>query len=76
MDLNMPGMDGNTTMTNIREYLFKNNAKQPIVSAVTGHLEQSYVDQAITMGMNQVLSKPVNPTYLSRLVLKLGYPTS
>ena len=22
MDLNMPGMDGNTTMINIREYLF------------------------------------------------------
>ena len=27
MDLNMPGMDGNTTMVNIREYLDSKNAK-------------------------------------------------
>ena len=39
MDLNMPGMDGNTTMVNIREYLDSKNAKQPIISAVTGHME-------------------------------------
>jgi len=39
MDLNMPGMDGNTTMVNIREYLASKNAKQPIISAVTGHME-------------------------------------
>ena len=44
MDLNMPGMDGNTTMINIREFLLNQNAKQPIISAVTGHLEMSYVD--------------------------------
>lgn len=44
MDLNMPGMDGNTTMINIREFLLSQNAKQPIISAVTGHLEVSYVD--------------------------------
>ena len=39
MDLNMPGMDGNTTMVNIREYLGSKSAKQPIISAVTGHME-------------------------------------
>jgi CheY-like chemotaxis protein len=27
MDLNMPEMDGNTCMTEIREYLYKNNLK-------------------------------------------------
>ena len=52
MDLNMPEMDGNTSMVNIREYLLSKKAKQPIISAVTGHLESSYVDQAINMGMN------------------------
>ena len=52
MDLNMPEMDGNTSMVNIREYLMSKKAKQPIISAVTGHLETSYVDQAIIMGMN------------------------
>ena len=44
MDLNMPEMDGNTTMMNIREYLFENEVKQPIISAVTGHVEESYVN--------------------------------
>jgi CheY-like chemotaxis protein len=44
MDLNMPEMDGNTSMVNIREFLMSNKAKQPIISAVTGHLETSYVD--------------------------------
>lgn len=70
----MPDMDGNTTMMKIREYLYINNVKQPIISAVTGHLEQSYVDFAIKSGMNQVLSKPVNPACLRKLVMSLGYP--
>ena len=44
MDLNMPEMDGNTCMIEIREYLYSHSLNQPIVSAITGHLEQSYVD--------------------------------
>ena len=52
MDLNMPGMDGNTTMVKIREYLHSNGVNQPIIAAVTGHLEQSYIDESISMGMN------------------------
>ena len=44
MDCNMPGMDGFETTTNIREYLYKSGAEQPIISAVTGHMEQMYID--------------------------------
>ena len=48
----MPEMDGIATMINIREFLYSKDIKQPIISAVTGHLEHSYVDNAINSGMN------------------------
>ena len=52
LDCNMPGMDGYETTQKIREYLYQNNMVQPIISAVTGHDEQLYIDQAIMSGMN------------------------
>ena len=39
MDCNMPGMDGFETTKNIREYLYSEDQMQPIISAVTGHVE-------------------------------------
>ena len=44
MDCNMPGMDGFETTLKIREYLYSKGADQPIISAVTGHMEQMYID--------------------------------
>ena len=44
MDCNMPGMDGFETAANIREFLFEQGQDQPIISAVTGHVEQVYID--------------------------------
>ena len=52
MDCNMPGLDGFETTQMIREYLYSKNAIQPIISAITGHMEQMYIDQAIISGMN------------------------
>ena len=40
----MPGMDGFETTKNIREYLYSEDQVQPIISAVTGHVEQAYID--------------------------------
>ena len=74
MDCNMPGMDGFETTLKIREYLHSLGAEQPIISAVTGHMEQMYIDQAIMSGMNQVLSKPVNSLYLRDLLLGMDFP--
>ena len=39
MDCNMPIKDGYEATSSIREFLFENNIKQPIISAVTGHTE-------------------------------------
>jgi CheY-like chemotaxis protein len=47
MDCNMPFIDGYETTKRIRQYLFEKNFIQPIISAVTGHNEESYVDKAI-----------------------------
>ena len=74
MDCNMPGMDGFETTQSIREYLYSENAPQPIISAVTGHMEQMYIDQAVMSGMNQVMSKPVNALCLKDLVKEMGFP--
>ena len=52
MDCNMPNMDGYTATKKIREYLYMKNIRQPVITAVTGHLEQSYVEKAFKSGMN------------------------
>lgn len=73
MDCNMPFMDGYEATTQIREYLYSQDLAQPIISAITGHTEQAYIDKSILCGMNQVLSKPVQVEVLSHLIRELGY---
>ena len=60
MDCNMPLMDGYTATQQIRDYLYTKKLPQPIITAVTGHVEQSYVRKAYLNGMNQVVSKPID----------------
>lgn len=43
MDCQMPVMDGYQSTLEIRKYLKENNLKQPIITAVTGHTEDTYV---------------------------------
>ena len=76
MDCNMPEMDGYEASLKIREFLYANGIQQPIISAVTGHTEQSYIDKAVNSGMNQVLSKPVPIETLKNLMRKMNYSQS
>ena len=66
-------MDGYETSLKIRELIFKKRLPQPIISAVTGHTEQEYINKAIESGMNQVLTKPVMLDILVNTVSRLGY---
>jgi len=52
MDCNMPFLDGYQATEQIREFLFDKDLRQPIITAITGHTEQLYVDRAIDSGMN------------------------
>ena len=69
----MPIMDGYDSTLAIREYLYKQKLAQPIIVAVTGHTEESYVSKAIQSGMNQVLSKPVQIDLMKNLVDLIGF---
>jgi CheY-like chemotaxis protein len=60
----MPVMDGYTATNQIRDYLYTKDLIQPIIIAVTGHVEQSYIRKAYMNGMNQVVSKPINDKLL------------
>ena len=73
MDCNMPVMDGYESTQQIRAFIEEMNLPQPIISAVTGHSEQSYVRRSILSGMNQVLSKPVDVKVLKFIADQLGY---
>ena len=68
MDCNMPHMDGYEATQKLRQMLYENNIEQPIVSACTGHTDQSYIDRAIQSGMNQVLEKPVKSDLVKKLI--------
>ena len=62
MDCNMPFMDGYEATKQIRRLyeeagITKNN--QPRIVAVTGHVENEYVQKAISCGMDKVFSKPL-----------------
>ena len=52
MDCQMPFMDGYEATDKIREFIHSQGAPQPIISAVTGHTEQAYIERAINAGMN------------------------
>lgn len=69
----MPVMDGNESTIKIREYLYKKGLQQPIISGLTGHVEESYVQRSIESGMNQVLSKPVNINLLKNTLVKMNF---
>lgn len=68
MDCNMPGMDGYQCTTQIRQMLYAQRARQPLIAAVTGHTEPSYVNRAIASGMNMVASKPVDGNLMKYLL--------
>ena len=48
----MPIMDGYESTKKIRKYFYEVGLEQPIISAVTGHTEQLYIQRSIMCGMN------------------------
>ena len=73
MDCNMPFVDGYEATSRIRQYLYACGVTQPVISAITGHIEPSYLEKAYTSGMNQVFSKPVVKELLQDVLERLYY---
>ena len=64
----MPIMDGYEATDKIREFLYLQGIIQPLIVAVTGHSEESYVERALNSGINYVLSKPVTSQQLKEIL--------
>ncbi|MFM7015445.1 MAG: response regulator [Bacteroidota bacterium] len=67
MDIQMPEMDGLTATKKIREDKRKNNL--PII-AMTAHALKGEKEKSIAAGMNDHITKPIDPTVLYKALIK------
>jgi signal transduction histidine kinase/CheY-like chemotaxis protein/ligand-binding sensor domain-containing protein/HPt (histidine-containing phosphotransfer) domain-containing protein len=65
MDVQMPGLDGFEATRRIREHAPAGDL--PII-AMTAHVLTGYRDQCLAAGMNDYLSKPIDPRQLERVL--------
>ena len=76
MDCNMPIMDGYESTKRIRKLYSQmgiSSENQPKIIAITGHVENEYLDRAIDSGMNRVFSKPFSIKEFGKLMIELRY---
>jgi CheY-like chemotaxis protein len=69
----MPILDGYQATSMIRSLLHSHNLPQPIIIAVTGHTEDSYVKKAWAVGMNEISPKPIDQMLLKDVLSKLRF---
>ncbi len=66
MDVQMPGMDGLEVTRQLRAHL--PNERQPRIIALTAHAMQGDQDRCLAAGMDDYLSKPVQPSMLQAVL--------
>jgi len=71
MDIQMPEMDGFAATAKIRGLQGKDEARIPIV-AMTAHAMKGDRERCIAAGMDDYISKPVNPKDLLHLMMRLN----
>lgn len=79
MDCNMPFMDGYEATTKIRKLYSQMDIahdNQPKIIAITGHIENEYVDRALASGMDKIFQKPLHIKEFGQLALDMRYITS
>ena len=76
MDCNMPFLDGYQATRNIRK-LWESKGitrkRQPKIIAVTGHVEEEYVQKAINSGMDKIYPKPLPIKDFGQLLLEMKF---
>ena len=60
----MPVMDGYELADEIRNFYRINKVPQPMIVAITGHIEEDYINKAWTHEIDEVIPKPVNAEIL------------
>jgi CheY-like chemotaxis protein len=71
MDIQMPEMDGYEAAARIRE-LEANSGKHVPIIALTAHALTNYREKSFASGMDDYLTKPINPEEMFRAIRKLS----
>ena len=74
MDIKMPGMDGYAATAKIRAGSQFGNSRVPII-AMTAHAMSDDRSKALRAGMDDYISKPVDVTQLTRILLQWLVPS-
>ena len=68
LDVEMPEMDGYETARLIRKQWAAREAERPRLIAMTGHAMKEDRDRCLEAGMDDYISKPVNPKMLQAVL--------
>ncbi|EAR84982.2 ATPase, histidine kinase-, DNA gyrase B (macronuclear) [Tetrahymena thermophila SB210] len=71
MDLDMPVQNGFQTTINILDYYKQQNQKPPTISACTAFIQDSEKKKARQAGMKYYITKPVETSYLEKVISKV-----
>ncbi|MGB5793228.1 ATP-binding protein, partial [Poseidonibacter sp.] len=70
MDINMPVLDGVSTLNKIREFEKENNKTKTPIIALTANAIKGDKEKFLNLGMNAYISKPINVNELNTLFQK------
>ena len=76
MDCNMPFMDGYEATKRIRKMFLSMDVprkQQPKIVAITGHVENEYIQRAINSGMDKVYPKPLPIKEFGQLLMSMKF---
>ena len=68
MDCNMPKMDGYEATQHIRKIITNAGMAQPYIVAVSGHVEEKYIERARVAGMDSLIAKPARVDDIKEVV--------
>ena len=63
-DISMPVMDGYEVADEVRDFYRSKKIPQPMIAAVTGHVEEQFIRKAWTHEIDEILPKPVRADVL------------
>ena len=66
-DISMPIMDGFEEAEKIRNFYRECQVTQPMIVAITGHIEEAYIQKAWFHEIDEVVPKPVNVDVLTSI---------